>query len=111
MENEHVLIVNSFMLSHQSVDGDNYKTSVMYNCFDKQFINPETVHLCTLMLLCLSNSKVVVLDIRPLKILEILLSNSSSLRVLVVSNQRSLKNIEIMDSPIRFLNTLEIPNL
>ena len=68
------------------MDGDSHKTSIMYNCFDAQLINPDTAHLNTLILLCLNNSKTVFVDLRPLKALEALLSNSSGLRALMVSN-------------------------
>ena len=74
-------------------------------------INPNTASLPNVLLLSVAKSKVVNLDLRPLKKLKALLASHSSLQQLFTKNQHTLLKIEVDSTKLRVLDSCEMPNL
>ena len=61
-----------------------------------------------MLLLSVAKSRVVRLDLRPLKKLEVLLASYSSLQQVFAKNQQALLKIEVDSTKLRVLDSCEI---
>ena len=74
-------------------------------------INPNTASLPNVLLLSIAKSRVVRLDLRPLKKLEVLLASHSSLQQVFAKNQHTLLKVEVDSTKLRVLDSCEMPSL
>ena len=75
MDKDYSQILNSFASNHKGSNNANVLPPMTFNCFGDTAVNPNTSALTALLLLCLSNSNIISVDIRPLKYLDTLLAN------------------------------------
>ena len=74
-------------------------------------INPNTASLPNVLLLSVAKSRVVRLDLRPLKKLEVLLASYSSLQQVFAKNQQALLKVEVDSTKLRVLDSCEMLSL
>ena len=84
---------------------------VAFNYFKNNLINPNTSSLPNVLLLSVAKSRVVNLDLRPMTKLEVLLASHSSLQQIFAKDQHTLLKIEVDSTPLRVLDSCEMPSL